>query len=154
MVGSFILNSILFCTLALAGCGSSGKGKDQTSKKDTVKQSAVKKDTIPSPPAAPAPSLAPDEIRLKARVLAVKNQKKGALVKLQVIRFLGMGSTAPVVTSGDTISVYSSELPGQIKKDSLLVMELSHRYVLEKFKDSSASWLLISAKTSMKKHQK
>jgi hypothetical protein len=153
MAGNFIFNSILFCTLVLAGCGSSGKGKKQNSKKDTVKQTAVKKDTIPTPPAAPAPSLAPDEVRLKAQVLGVKNQKRGAVVKLKVIRFLGMGSSAPAVTSGDTINVYSSELPEQMKKDSLLVMKLSHRHVLSEFKDSSASWLLISAISSMNKHQ-
>lgn len=108
----------------------------------------IKNDTIPTPPVAPAPELSPDMVRVKGRIIEVhpSPDNKSARITLRVSEFLGMGSSAPAVTSGDTIKVKVSNLPAKMKKDDLFVFDLKYRHILAEYRDTTPSWLYIKSK--------
>lgn len=107
----------------------------------------MKKDTIPAPPVSPAPNLPPGVIRVKGQIIEVHPSKdsRGGTFKLKVAEFLGMGSSAPAVTAGDTMTIEALKLPEGVKKDSLFIMELKYRHILAKFQDTTSSWLLVKS---------
>jgi len=138
---------IILLALLMFACGSSSKNTTHKDSTDSARQANMNKDTIPVPP-IPAPELAPNTIRAEGKIISLQHSKKGngVVLKFEVQKSLGSGSSAPAVMANDTLDVQAANLPDSLSEGKIFVGEFQFRQVLSSSKDTSPSWLLVKIK--------